>query len=275
MSESRKESEHLLDQQLAVGAYLEALLAPVPEADEPIPPQYAEPAPAPAVLVPPVIAPPAAETPPPVEAKAPPAIETPPAEEAKVPPAPPVEAPAIEETPPAAEQLVETPAEPAPQAMGRPDWAQERFQVLLFQVAGLKMAVPLVELNGVIPWDDTQVTEMPNHQSWFLGLRDHLDQRVKLIDIAAVVLPRDRYAALGPADSSRLSKIVLIDNYAWGLACEDVAEVITLEPDEVKWRTVEGGRPWLAGTVINHMCALLNSAAFAQSLRTEGLPSGV
>lgn len=269
MNESRKDNEHLLDQQLAVGAYLEALLAPVPEADEPVPPQYAEPAPAPTVLVPPVFAPPAAEPPPPAEAKAPPSVEV------EAPPAPAEVPPAIEETPPAAEQVIETPAEPAPQAMGRPDWAQERFQVLLFQVAGLKMAVPLVELNGVIPWDDAQVTEMPNHQSWFLGLRDHLDQRVKLIDIAAVVLPRDRYAALGPADSSRLSKIVLIDNYAWGLACEDVAEVITLEPDEVKWRTVEGGRPWLAGTVINHMCALLNSAAFAQSLRTEGLPNGV
>ncbi len=243
-----KDERGVMDQGMAVGAYLEALLAPVPEAtpDNEMTAQVelaeATPLRDMPVIVPPIIAPP------------------------EIKPAPPVETPVTAEV---------TPAAPAPKARpaptGRPDWATGRFQALLFKAAGLQLAVPLVELNGVIHWDDGAVTEMPNHQEWFLGLRDHLEHRVKLIDIAAVVLPPDRYAALGEANGQRLGKVVLIDDYNWGLACEDVAEVVTLTPDDVKWRQGGGNRPWLAGTVVKHMCALLNSSAFAEVLRDEGL----
>lgn len=244
---TRNQDSGLMDQEQAVGAYLEALLQPVPEADsvtgtgQPVSQQLATPPPA--VLTPAVIVP------------------------AAIPPEP-VPEQEIEDLDPVR-------SEPEPVATdagsGRPAWAEEPFQVLLFKVAGLQLAVPLVELNGVISWSDEAVTEMPNHRGWFLGLRDHLQHRVKLIDIAAVILPPDRYASLSAADSSRLGKVVLINDYEWGLACEDVAEMVTLEPDAVKWRPPGGDRQWLAGTVIEHMCALLNVDAFADRLRKEGL----
>jgi purine-binding chemotaxis protein CheW len=246
MSGSRNHDKetHMLDSQLALSAYLDALLQPAVDTEE-VTPRVITTVP---VIAPPVIAPPQ------------PIPEPEPQSEPVVEPVPVAQATA---------EFSEPPAE------GRPAWASEPFQVLLFRVAGLQLAVPLVALNGVIPWNDGAVTEMPNHRDWFLGLRDHLDQRVKLIDIAAIVLPPERYAALGPADRQRLSKVVLIDNYAWGLACEDVAEVVTLAPDEVKWRTAQSSRTWLAGTVISHMCALLDVSAFADLLRQEGLPPGV
>jgi len=244
---TRNQESGLMDQEQAVGAYLEALLQPVSEADsatgteQPVPQQLA--IRSPAVLTPAVFAP-------------------------AIIPSVPLPEPEIEDPDP-----VRSESEPVATAAGsgRPAWAEEPFQVLLFKVAGLQLAIPLVELNGVVPWLDEAVTEMPNHRGWFLGLRDHLQHRVKLIDIAAVILPPDRYASLAAADSSRLGKVVLINDYEWGLACEDVAEMITLEPDAVKWRPPGGDRRWLAGTVIEHMCALLNVDAFGDMLREEGL----
>ncbi len=217
--ETRSAELVMLDQQLALGAYLNALLKPaeVPAVEAPV------------------------AEPPPVEA---PVVEVP------------AEAPAVaEETALAADTEEET-AGP--------------LQVLLFQVAGLKLAVPLIELAGVIPWVDEAVTEMPNHSPWFLGLRDHQGQRVKLIDMAAVVLPPDRFAALGAPDSGRLQRIVLIDEGRWGLACDGIGEVVTLPREGVKWRQAGGARPWLAGTVIEHMCALVDTSAFAKMLAEEG-----
>jgi len=111
---------------------------------------------------------------------------------------------------------------------------------------------------------------MPNHSTWFLGLREHQGLRARLVDIAAVVLPADKYAALAPADSRRLGKVVMIDDNRWGLACDEVGEVISLSRDDVKWRTEMGRRPWLAGTVIEHMCALLDTDALARMLAEEG-----
>lgn len=222
-TESRTETRDaplvMLDQQLALGAYLQALLRPAPiEAPD-------EPGPAVAVVEPaPVTV--AAEAPTPVAVAVPPAAV----------------------------------------ASPYPDWAQGEFQCLLFRVAGLTLALPLARLNGVLPWDPAVVTEMPGHQPWFLGLREHLGHQVKLIDVANIVLPPDRYAALPPTDSGRLGKIILIDGGRWGLACDAVAEVVSLAPTDVKWRGQAGNRPWLAGTVVRQMCALIDTEAFAAML---------
>lgn len=225
----------MLDQQLALGAYLQALLRP-PETTEAV----TEPVPATPVEVPVV-----------------------PAEAAEA-----VMAPAVVVEPVLAAQ--EPVVEATAADTNLPDWAEGNFQCLLFKVAGLALALPLARLNGVLPWDSEAVTEMPNHQPWFLGLREHLGHKVKLIDVANVVLPPDRCASLAAPDSGRLGKVILIGDGQWGLACDDVGEVVTLSVDAVKWRTKRGGRPWLAGTVIKEMCALIDTDTFAQMLGSSG-----
>lgn len=236
----------MLDQQLALSAYLQALLRPAPEA---------------------VVA----------EAEAVPALATG-AETTPV---------AIPETSLAEEVTttvsdkgeLESPQESAPvpaaAAMAYPDWAQGEFQCLLFRVAGLTLALPLARLNGVMPWDAAAVTAMPNHQPWFLGLREHLGHQVKLIDVAKVILPPERWPQTGSdADAQAYGKVILIDDGRWGLVCSEVAEVIVLSHEAVKWRKREscraGSRPWLAGTVIDHMCALIDSDVFAGMLGGDG-----
>ena len=159
-------------------------------------------------------------------------------------------------------------AVPAPAVDTPPDWAQQDFQCLLFRVAGLTLALPLAKLNGVLPWDAAAVTPLPNHRPWFLGLREHLGHQVKLIDVAKVVLPPDRWPA--PDDGAAHGKVILIDGGRWGLVCSEVAEVIVLSAAAVKWRSQSGSRRWLAGTVIDRMCALLDSAALAEMLGGEG-----
>lgn len=238
-TETRTAQLVMLDQQLALSAYLNALLRPAPvETVTDV---------APAVVAEPEF------------------LST---EQ--------LEAPVIEEVTAivsqVAEPAVETHAEPAPVSAGLPDWAQGEFQCLLFRVAGLTLALPLAKLNGVLPWDAGIVTPMPNHRPWFLGLREHLGHQVKLIDVAKVVLPPERAAA-----EYDLGKVILIDDGRWGLAVSEVAEVITLSAEAVKWRKREtaagDSRAWLAGTVIERMCALIDSEAFAGMLGGNGPPA--
>jgi len=147
-----------------------------------------------------------------------------------------------------------------------PDWANEPFQILLFEVAGLKLAVPLIELSSVIESNDS-VTEMPGSADFYMGILQHLNYRVAVIDTAKMVLPANKQAELINDNArERVKHIVLIDDYSWGLACDKIGEVITLQPEEVRWRSAKTSRRWLAGTVIEHMCALLNSEAFSEML---------
>ena len=147
-----------------------------------------------------------------------------------------------------------------------PEWANGPFQVLLFEVAGIKLAVPLIELSSVIEWND-RVTEMPGHADFYMGILQHLEYKIAVIDTARMILPANKLGELIDDDPrERVNHIVLIDDYKWGLACDKIGEVITLNPDEVRWRTSKSSRGWLAGTVIEHMCALLNSEGFSDML---------
>lgn len=199
------------------------------------------------------------------------AVETVPIEVRVVVEEPTIAPPVVEVKPtvepePKVETKIELESAEAVASSNVPEWANEPFQILLFEVAGLKLAVPLVELSGVIEWKNT-VTEMPGSEDFYMGILQHLGNRVAVIDTAKMVLPLNKQAELIDDNArERVKHIVLIDDYSWGLACDKIGEVMTLQPEEVRWRSSKTSRKWLAGTVIEHMCALLNSEAFAEML---------
>ena len=167
------------------------------------------------------------------------------------------------------ETVVETIPEPVAQSVdGSPQWAAEPFQALLFKVSGLTLAVPLVELSGVQEWQDGAVTSMLGNIEWYLGLMEYRGRQVPVVDTAQLVLPPDRLANLITEDKDRMGHVVFIQDGTWGLACDSVEDVIDLNHDEVKWRSSRTKRRWLAGTVLEHMCAIIDPPAFADMLRT-------
>ena len=146
-----------------------------------------------------------------------------------------------------------------------PVWAETRFQCLLFKVSGLSLAVPLVKLNSVIPWDE-EITHTPNKTEWYLGLIKHLEYQIKVIDTALLVMPENRHEKIETDREKRLSHILLVDDYQWGLACDSIGEVIWLTQDEVKWRKNKKTRAWLSGTSLEHLCAIMDTQVFAEML---------
>lgn len=149
---------------------------------------------------------------------------------------------------------------PGVQAGERPEWAQEPFECLLFDVAGLTLAVPLVCLGSIFPLAGQELTPLFGQPDWFLGILPCQAGNLKVLDTARWVMP-DRYR-----DDFRqgLQYVISVEGYEWGLAVHQVSRSIRLDPSEIKWRTQRTQRPWLAGTVIEHMCALLDVTALAE-----------
>ena len=146
-----------------------------------------------------------------------------------------------------------------------PDWAEAPFQCLLFKVGGLSLAVPLVRLNGVIPWSE-KVVETPNQTDWYLGVLMNHGHKVQVIDTAVMVLPTEHRQEMSEDPAERLSHILLVDDQRWGLACDSIGDVVWLKNTDVKWRSNKTKRPWLLGTAIDHMCAVMDTEAFADML---------
>ncbi|OPB01341.1 CheW domain-containing protein [Pseudomonas synxantha] len=143
---------------------------------------------------------------------------------------------------------------------GRPAWAAEPFECLLFDVAGLTLAVPLVCLGSIYSLEGQELTPLFGQPEWFLGILPSQAGNLKVLDTARWVMP-DRYR-----DDFRqgLQYVISVQGYEWGLAVHQVSRSLRLDPNEIKWRSHRGQRPWLAGTVIEHMCALLDVAELAE-----------
>lgn len=143
---------------------------------------------------------------------------------------------------------------------GRPVWAAEPFECLLFDVAGLTLAVPLVCLGSIYPLSGHDLTPLFGQPDWFLGILPGQNGNLKVLDTARWVMP-ERYR-----DDYRegLQYVISVQGYEWGLAVHQVSRSVRLDPSEVKWRSHRQQRPWLAGTVIDQMCALLDVSALAE-----------
>lgn len=146
-------------------------------------------------------------------------------------------------------------ARPAPWANGRPAWAQSNFESLLFTVGGLNLAVPLVELGSIHMLGAEDVSPLFGQAEWFMGLVAGPDGgTIRVIDTAQVVMA-ERWQ---PEMRGGYRYLITLNGTDWGLAVDRVAAALTLRPDQVRWRGARTQRQWLAGTVVDHMCALLD-----------------
>lgn len=139
------------------------------------------------------------------------------------------------------------------------------LQALFFDVGGLRLAVPLTELHSVVPWGDVDVTPMPCQPDWQLGLMRYRERHVRVVDTVTMVLPPDKRQT--PEAQAEPQHILVVGDGTWGITCHGIGDVLRLGPDEVKWRRRGSARPWLAGTVIGHLSAVIDTGAFARMLQ--------
>ncbi|MEY4588788.1 MAG: hypothetical protein RL497_864 [Pseudomonadota bacterium] len=155
-----------------------------------------------------------------------------------------------------------TPSAPAP--AGRPAWAnQAAFDSLIIEVAGLKLAIPLLVL-GQIFQADHGFTHLPGQSPLFLGTLETPRGPLRVINTALLVMP-ERYDARFIDDVRFVVSLAGASpvGSAWqlALAVTRVAQPVSLRCDDVLWRSERSKRPWLLGTVKSQMCALLDATA--------------
>ncbi len=155
---------------------------------------------------------------------------------------------------------------PEDQAIQREDWSEQPFQTLLFDVAGLTLAVPLVKLGGIFKIEQ-KPTSLFGKPDWFIGLMPGHDGNINVIDTARWVMP-EKYQEAQEAQEAGLEYefLILLSDSNWGLACSSVQNAISVSSENIRWRPKIGKRPWLDGMLMKEMCALLNVDTLIQLL---------
>jgi purine-binding chemotaxis protein CheW len=133
-------------------------------------------------------------------------------------------------------------------------YRQGDFQAMFFEVAGLMIAVPLIELGGIHNTD--KITPLMGKPDWFKGVMLHRTAKVNVVDTALWVMPEKCDEALISALNYKY--IIMLNDSSWGLSAEKLVDTVTLKQEDVKWLDTRNKRPWLAGLVKNRMCVLLD-----------------
>ncbi len=137
-----------------------------------------------------------------------------------------------------------------------PEWTQQEFQALTFRVEDMILAVPLTALLRTINFD-RKVTSVPRQPSWFIGLLDEHDSRIGVLDAGQLIFGKTR-GRQRDQEEQPFSQILITEDGRWGLACDEVMEIQKLDPQQVRWRTLRETRPWLVGTVIDELTAVID-----------------
>lgn len=143
------------------------------------------------------------------------------------------------------------------------DSLDERFQALFFEVAGLTLAVPLIELGGI--HEITKIAPLIGKPNWFMGVMLKNEDKFNVVDSARWVMPEKYDDKM--AEDLNYRFLINLGKTPWGLACEKLVNTVELNKSDVKWRNNSGKRPWLAGMVKERMCALINVEELVEMLK--------
>ena len=141
-------------------------------------------------------------------------------------------------------------------------YRQGDFQALFFNVGGLTIAVPLIELGGIHNID--KITTLMGKPDWFKGVMLHRDEKVNVVDTALWVMPEKCDEKM--KNLLNYQYVIMLSESNWGLTAENLVDTVVLKQDEVKWLDAPSKRPWLAGLVKDKMCALLDVSSLIQLL---------
>ncbi|MDN3404669.1 chemotaxis protein CheW [Pseudoalteromonas sp. APC 3218] len=134
------------------------------------------------------------------------------------------------------------------------DYFDGEFQALFFEVAGLTLAVPLKALGGI--HELGEVNYLFGKPKWFKGVMINREEKLNVVDTARWVMP-EKYDEQLEA-SLNYQYLITLGDSQWGLLAEKLINNITLSKEDVKWRTNNSKRPWLAGVIKEKMCALID-----------------
>ena len=154
------------------------------------------------------------------------------------------------------------------QLIDKESWSSQGVECLVFSVCGLKLAVPLLYLGGVHEVGADDVKPLMGQPNWYLGMVHRDEQNLQVIDTASFIMA-ERNQSLAEQGYKYL---IQLEKSPWAIACQSIDDTVRLEASEIKWRGDRGKRAWLAGTVIEKMCALIDVSGLLQRVESSSKP---
>lgn len=142
------------------------------------------------------------------------------------------------------------------------DSLSNRFQVLLFKISNVTIAIPLIELGGIHQL--TKISKVARQPTWCKGILLKGTEKFTCIDASSWLMPHKVDGTLALENECKFG--VQLGKTKFLLCCNSISETVELSKDDVKWRKNTNLRPWLAGLLKEEMCALIDGAQMVRDM---------
>ncbi len=167
----------------------------------------------------------------------------------------------VQESRPGTAEIETESSDSAPLASEPPHWAETPFQLLRFEINGVNLVIPLMNLTGIIPLDGT-LSHLPGQPAWSLGVVMNRDTKVLAVDTRRLLMPEGEFDK-----PPCYSHLLLFGEGDRGLAVDAIGDTLTLEKEAIRWRGESSAQqPWYAGILIEELSVLLDIEGVQQTL---------
>lgn len=142
------------------------------------------------------------------------------------------------------------------------DSLSNQFKVLLFKIANMTIAIPLVELGGI--HKISKISKVAKQPSWCKGIMVKGTEKFTCVDASSWLIPHKYDDGNDTVNECKFG--VQLGKTSFLLCCNSISETVELSKDDVKWRENTSTKPWLAGLVKKEMCALMDGAQMVQDV---------
>lgn len=152
-----------------------------------------------------------------------------------------------------------------------PLWGQEPFRCLLVKSAGMKLMIPAQSVS-YIEKINKKTIRLPLDVEAFRGVLTLRQRSVAVIDLFTLI--SENGISLNKTSTQvaehHVEYVIVMENGAYALACDDIGEMLMLDPESVRWNKASFNNPMFAGMVTEHLCPIVNIDTV--QLQVEAMP---
>ena len=137
------------------------------------------------------------------------------------------------------------------------------MRLLFFKVAGIPLAIEADDITEAMEGKEAIMSPSSEGGASLKGVFHHHGRDIHVIDTRTIILPQGHPALSDPQEITG-KYILVLAGYDLALLCDEKEDIAALNRREVEWRTQRQTRPWLAGIVKGHNCALLDIESLIQ-----------
>ncbi len=141
-----------------------------------------------------------------------------------------------------------------------PVWAAGAFQALYFDTGGIRLAIPLVNMQ-TIARAESALTRVPGLPDWHLGVLRVRERNVAVVDLGRLLLPNR------PAPHTTPGFVLMLDDGAWGLGCDSLGQASRMESGAVRWRRAAASPRYILGVHGETLVPILDVEEVLKHLR--------